>query len=258
MRHTISIVRGSMVAVAIVIAGYILVMTALAGSPPVGSAGAKVAPEQALAAVQEFAPMQHDLAASSVQQGRDRPYYVVEGKNVYANVDAVDGTVATLTLTDDVPTAPTIVVSTTEALTAAEQFVDTHDISMAGLTPTTATIDHGSYKEIRVDWELRVNGALVPNRVSLSVNPQTGHVFALTHISRPYDNPAKPVISLDQATAKAVSLVSGTAVSSDLLVMFDASGKQMLVWQLEVESKSAADLVWVDAVTGEAWIIGRG
>lgn len=46
--------------------------------------------------------------------------------------------------------------------------------------------------------------------------------------------------------------------SVDLIVTFDMPGKQVLLWNVALNGAESAALVQVDALTGEARLLGRG
>ena len=230
-----------------------------------GTAGA-ITDAQAIAAVQAFDPSATSLTATAVLSEANGPYYEVDGIGVAANVDARYGTVRTLTLTNRVPfkTTTTVALSASAAQTAAVSFTTAHKIDTAGLTPQERTISTGSASAYEVDFTGRLNGALIPKHVSISIDPATGAVFSFVNFSHPYTAPPSP--SLDSAAAlsvarKVVDDPGATLDNADLLISFDQAGNQVLVWHValtNVAPSGTAALVEVDALTGAAVILGRG
>jgi hypothetical protein len=245
----------------VVLSGGALALATMGATLPTGAGGAKVSPQQALVGVRRFVLASETLNVSELRPGPRHPYYAVDGANIHANVDAVDGTVATLTMLDRMPTGATISIGREDALALAEKFVDDYDVSVGGLTASARLVDHGSTQDYVVSWTRRINGALVPQKVSVSVNPENGDVFAINQFSRPFEDPPLPIVSLDKAIAAAERLAESRATdveTSDLVVDFDEQGKQLLAWHIAVRTDTGAVLVQVDAVTGGAKVISRG
>jgi hypothetical protein len=217
--------------------------------------------EDAIASVLRFAPDATDLRASAVQSGANGPFYTVDGPDVHANVDALTGLVGTVFLDRLAPDDATVAISEAEALLAARQFLDSKGISVAGPAPTVELRDHGETNEYLAVWQHRINGALVPDSLRVSVNPKTAAIFSLVRISRPYAAPPQPVVTLDQAIAAArvaAGLAAAEVEASDLVVAFAADGSQRLVWQIALRSGIEAAFVEVDAIDGQAVVTGRG
>jgi hypothetical protein len=97
------------------------------------------------------------------------------------------------------------------------------------------------------------------------IDAATGEVVSFTDEQLPYMDPPDPVVGEDEALAKAEDAAAqgGKAASSELRVTFDpADGTQSLVWQVAVGSDAngwvEAALVEVDALSGDATVLGRG
>ena len=259
---TTTLTRGRL-AVVVAVATIAIGATAAIASSPGGQAAPSISSADAIAAVQSYAPAATSLSAASAMAARG-PYFVVEGTGVAANVDALDGTVRTLTLADRVPTDTTNLLSSSTALATATAFAAAHGLDTTGLSPEVALVDRGSTIEYRVDFRLRINGALVPRAITISINPATGAVFALTNLAHPYVTPPAPHINAAAAVAAARSIVgdpTAAVESTDLLISFDASGAQALVWHVALSSvgaNGAVTLIEVDALTGSSTVIGRG
>jgi hypothetical protein len=223
-----------------------------------------VAPAQAEATVRRIVPT-GDLTVSGPTTAGQRTLYSVAGPGVQAMVDAMTGQLASVLFSDYMPITPAVTISATAAQADSLSFLSGAGLANDGLTPTVELVDHGDFKEYAVKWQLRVNGALVPEQRLASVNPQTGKVFSLVVVSVPYAAPPTPTISRQDAIAAANRLLGApltTVESSDLVVTFDGNGAQLLVWQIGVRidgpTPSAAAMVQVDAMSGAATVIGRG
>jgi hypothetical protein len=108
-----------------------------------------------------------------------------------------------------------------------------------GLQPSVSLLDHGSYVEMVVRWERRVQGAKVPDMREVRINPATGAVFAYANLSLSYSDPSSPTLTSDQASAIAQKAMAGPAMtieSTDLLAMVDSHRSQKLVWRVALIS----------------------
>jgi hypothetical protein len=107
-----------------------------------------------------------------------------------------------------------------------------------------------------------MNGALVPDYQSVSVNPETGAIFAYSNFSRAYNPPPTPAIDRESAEAIAKQQVDAAQPwrtrSVELMVDFDEAGVQQLIWSVALDDGRMSAAVEVDAMTGVARIVGRG
>ena len=218
---------------------------------------------QAHEAVRRLVPT-GDLTVTGPDSLGSRSLYAVDGQGVHAMVDALTGSLASVLLSDRMPSTPGVTITEATARSDSLAFLTASGFATDGLTATVELIDHGEFKEYHVAWQRRINGALVPDQRLVSVNPQTGEVFSLVNVSTPYAPPPVPALSLDQAVVAAKQLLgesSTTVESSDLVVTFASDGKQLLVWQVGIHVKGSnpgAAMVQVDAMSGAAIVIGRG
>ena len=162
-----------------------------------------------------------------------------------------------LTLSERVPQSSQDLIGRANALGASREFAAQNAIDLRGLTPEVVIVDHGEFAEYRVSWTLRVHGALVPDQRVFSINPQTAEVFGYVNVRRPYSDPGPPVISGEAALTAATRSLGGDAAlqSTDLVIRFTPSGKQLLMWELLFEETdengyAMGRLVKVDATTG--------
>jgi hypothetical protein len=236
---------------------------ATAASPKPGPNTIAVTPDQAISAVGRFTSAS-GLTVSPTTIGRFRPLFVVEGPDVSATVDATTGAIASIVLNSRVPVTSVVTITAATAQNAAAAYLAANGIPTTDLSPTVALADHGGMRQFDVTWQRRVNGALVPDQRIVSVNPQTGEVFSLIDIAYPFTTPSVPLVSQAAAVAAAQSLVDAPSAaldSVDLVVSFDTSGAQTLVWRVGLRIGGippSAAMVEVDALTGAATVIGRG
>lgn len=223
---------------------------------------ARITTEEAVGGVRAFAPHGASLSGSGPFDGKGQLYFRVHGEAISANVDAFDGTVRTLALDGAFPDSSVVRVEPSEAVQLADAYLSRLTVRRSNGGPKATLVDHGTFKEYLVEWQSRVNGALVPDYKSVSVNPETGEVFGFTNFERSYTTP--PSAQVDELTAEKAAL--GSLESShtwqvraaELRVGFDDTGDQILVWQFELTDGAGAALVEVDAITGTAIVVGRG
>ncbi len=220
----------------------------------------------AAARVSQIVPGGGDAQVALIKDpdGKHRHYRVVSDAAV-ANVDASNGRVSTLVILASVPAGKTVAFDASGVTIRSKAYLDRSGILTAGLTPDARLVDHGSYQEWVVQWQRRVNGALAPETVQVSVNPETGDVFSLVNISTPFTMPPTPAISQEKATAIAQSHVGWkptSVVSSDLVIGFAPNGSQILAWQFVITTKQAGVPLYarldVDAIDGSVTDLGRG
>ncbi|HEY5628576.1 MAG TPA: PepSY domain-containing protein [Candidatus Limnocylindrales bacterium] len=217
---------------------------------------------QAIAAVQAFAPHAtglHVTESDTVPAGRS---FRVQSEEIIAEVDEATGQVRMFLDNGAMPTVPGVKVSRDQALAAATTWLASHAISTAGLSPTTTLLDHGSIQEYAVDFTGRVNGARVPNRVNISINPLTGAVYAFVLFTRPFAPPPAPRLTVAEAVsaARAEEQDAGAKVTStDLAIAFDAAGTQLLVYEVDLtRTDGYYAKLQVDALSGAVTVLGRG
>jgi Peptidase propeptide and YPEB domain len=108
----------------------------------------------------------------------------------------------------------------------------------------------------------RVNGARVPHRVEVSIDPVTGAVYAFALYDRPFASSPPPALT-PQAAASAARQEEKDAgakvTSTDLAIDFDAAGAQVLVYELDLTRTDGFYVkVRVDALSGAVTVMGRG
>ena len=215
----------------------------------------------AIASVRAFG-VTETLSVSGPVEGKGQLYYQLRGDHVSADVDANDGTVRTLTRSDTFPTTAAVKVSSARAAEIASSFIAGAHVPVPAAAPTVRLLNHGDAQEYLAEWQSRINGVLVPDYRSVSVNPATGAVFGYTNLSLAFSTPGTPGITEDQAGAIALqTLGSGSWVadSVDLEVTFNDSGDQQLSWVVSAHDSSlAVAVVTVDAQTGSASVTANG
>jgi Zn-dependent metalloprotease len=127
--------------------------------------------------------------------------------------------------------------------------------------------DHGCCKLYSVEWEHIVNGVTLPDSRLAQVDPATGNVFSFSD-QRVASGPVpSPKIARDEAIRLA-TVASGltTPKLEDAHLMLTGTSSPVwggrLVWSVQLSDDSqgyvSAAWVYVDAVTGETVITGRG
>jgi hypothetical protein len=222
-----------------------------------------------------------DLAVTGPFDGALYSYYTVMGHDVSASVDVHDGHVVQLLLLGLTSSfSSTWSITTAQAQAVASTFLTDRHISTDGLTVGVVKKDRGpDVKTFVVSWQRVVNGATVPDSRMVEMDAGSGVVFNMNNSTRPYSDPATPVVSRDQAVSNAEAVVgtsiatasgpiAGTSVtyevvSTSLQVWFTPAGIQQLLWSVELSSDSGQGyqsyaMVSVDAMTGSATVMGRG
>jgi hypothetical protein len=225
----------------------------------------KITADRAVAVARAFAGSLSGSSAIATGpfQAVDRSYFRVENSSFRANVDALDGSIRTIVFLGSVPVSGSSGVDSSAAAAAASDFLSQRGIS-GGIAPHVLLIDHGSYRQYDVVWQTRLNGALVPDERTVSINPGTGEVFSYENFSRPYETPPTASVTREQAIAAAeayLKVSEARVAAADLVIAFDLSGAQTLVWRLELGDLApdgGAALVQVDALDASVQVIGRG
>ncbi len=242
-------------------------------SAPSGSAALEVTPSpasqapaiteaQAIAAVQAFAPRVtglHVTESDTVPSGRS---YRVQSEDIMAEVDEATGEVRMFLDNAAMPTSRTVTIAKDEALDAAAAWLAAHGVATSGMTPTATLLDHGSSQEYEVDYQGRVNGARIPHRVDVSIDPATGAVFAFVLFTRPFVTPPAPRLTVGEAVAAARAEEAdpgANVTATDLAIDFDAAGAQVLVYEIDLtRTDGFYAKVQVNALTGSVTVLGRG
>ena len=125
---------------------------------------------------------------------------------------------------------------------------------------TTAELrDYGAGKEYEFIWSEVVNNIETPNKVLLTLNPNTGEVITYMGLQRPVTVSLEPKIAREDAINTAASQFKDIEVlrtEAKLSVEYPAEHTQKLTWVVEIEGQPKNNvphggLVVVDAITGE-------
>ena len=178
-----------------------------------------------------------------------------------ASVDASSGVVTALLILGIIqPGHPAI--DEDMASTVGENYLYDRGLSTVGFERTVRVEDHGESSEFVVEWRKHVGTVIVPDSREVGIDAATGRVFRYVYINMPFEPPIEPVIEQSIAEASALRAVNGSPLarisSSELLVTFDPSGQQRLVWHVFVDDGLSHSVVEVDAETGTVIVIGRG
>jgi hypothetical protein len=148
---------------------------------------------------------------------------------------------------------------------AAAAYLTAHSIPFDGLTPAVTVEDHGCCKFYVVTWQRSVNGVTVPDTRIVKLDPSNGTVFSFTDSRAAYDAIPSPKIGRDEAIRLA-SIAAGQTDPIVGAVELLSDGRPFwpgrLVWSVQLGERagasSGAAIVYVDAITGEAKVVGRG
>ena len=180
-----------------------------------------------------------------------------------AFVDMTTGRVTSLLL--PAPETTNVALTTGQAETAATAYLTAHGIPFDGLTPAVTIEDHGCCKFYVVTWQRYVNGVTVPDSRTVGLDPSTGAVFEFIDTRKPYGPVASPQIGRDDAVRLA-TVASGFSnpLVGDVHQLVDGGPDfpGRLVWSIKLDDGAGASAshawVYVDAITGEAKVVGRG
>jgi hypothetical protein len=240
--------------------------SALAPSASAADGAPPISASEATRRFERLAPGSKNTQATLVNDadGRHRHYKVVSDR-ASGHVDASDGHVSTVVILPAVPTGTSVRIDQGAAVDRASAYLEQGGVATPGLTAQAQLVDHGSYKEWAVRWQRRVNGALAPGTLEVSVNPDNGAVFSLVNIPVPFVSPPTPKILRSQAETiarKYVGWASSSIDASDLVVAFAPDGTQVLAWQVVVSSTRSGVAMHarlnVDALNGSVTELGRG
>lgn len=217
---------------------------------------------QALASVQAFAPHATGLRVTESETMPWGRVYQVQSEDIIAQVDAATGQVRTFLDNAAMPTSTTVKLTKDEALVTATAWLAGHGVTTTGLSPTTTLMDHGSTQDYAVDFEGRVNGARVPHRVNVTINPESGAVYAFVLYTRPFVPPPSPKLTVAEATTAARAEEqdpNARVTATDLAIAYDAAGNQILVYEFDLtRTDGFYAKVQVDALSGAVTVLGRG
>jgi hypothetical protein len=150
-------------------------------------------------------------------------------------------------------------VSATQAHDTALSFAQGHFRGFDGLTlRDSSSLDHGTFREVRVEWQARSGQAWLPTKVAVGVNAATGQVAYYWSERVPLRVSATPSVAAATAIQRAQETAPGlTVTSGPTLEVTIRSGEQHLVWITELTRVYATGahvpdyrVVWTDARTG--------
>jgi hypothetical protein len=183
--------------------------------------------------------------------------------NIY--VDAFAGRVV-LASRGDIATGPGPLLGEAKAVGRATAFLLEHLIPTPAGEPEARLVDHGSVQTWEVTWQGRSGPALTPDTRRVELEAVSGTVTGLLDRRLPYQAAPAPVVTAARAATAAkvaAGLPDGVVESSELWIWFDAAGRQVLVWRVQVshapdDPYGGGAIVDVDAVTGDAAVLGSG
>lgn len=123
--------------------------------------------------------------------------------------------------------------------------------------------DYGTGKEYLFIWSEVVNNVETPNKVLVTLNPNTGEIITYIGLQRSVTVPLEPKILRDDAVKIAASQFKDIIVQqteAKLSIEYPVENVQKLTWVIEVEGKPRDNvpqggLVVVDATTGEVIVV---
>jgi len=229
-----------------------------------------LSPAQAVAKAIDFAgaaagSVGPSLSASSPIDGVVDRYYEIKGQGLSAAVDAHDGHILSLLLTERVPQPGPVAIASATAQASAEQFLDDRGLPRDGYQEQVNLVSHGDSSEFVVTWQRFVGSVEVPDSRTIGVDAGNGLVFRYADTQRAFSSPPPPQV--DQRTAinealAATNLMGPVQVDgAQLLVDFSPEGAQRLVWHVALSSSvsvsagggpsyRAHELYEVDAISG--------
>jgi hypothetical protein len=158
------------------------------------------------------------------------------------------------------------VVPTGQATSTAAAFAQQHFAGFDSLTQQSATLlDHGSFREIRIQWQQRDGEAWLPTELAVGVNAATGHVAYFWSERVPVTINTVPAVTAAQALAAAGQTAPGLAVVSGPDLEVHVQGvQQHLVWVTRLAKQYTSGVhvpdnrvVWTDAQTGASREVAR-
>jgi hypothetical protein len=195
-----------------------------------------------------------------------RQFYRSSSGNAVAFVDAVDGTVFEVVLTDQMPDTATAdaggAAAEATARSAAEAFIAQAGLSTNGLTESATLKTVAEVSAYDVTW--KDGSGPTATKYQVSVNATTGAVFAYLDL-RLARGLAAPIAGKSRATTLAIAALGKPgqqALAANFSVDF-SSGTQVSTWDVSLGVPSATEsnvfeaggLVRVDAATGAASIV---
>jgi len=259
--------------------GLITVISVAVVSVAMGSLGADpakttvVSKLQAIADVAAFASLDDaaSLTAGDAVDGAYSRFYEVRGPTIWATVDAHDGHVVSLIFLG-VRHPGQVSITQDDAVRRARAFLDSHTVPWKGLEEAVELRDHGEDSEFVVTWVSRQGNIVLPDSRLVGIDGSSGEVVRFNDTRHPYVEPGEPKVdektAIEAAVKEAGLDASAKTDSTELLVLFDAAGSQLLVWHVALSGpvpSAPSDLpieqhvlVEVDAISGEAQVIGTG
>jgi len=138
------------------------------------------------------------------------------------------------------------------------------DFTQKNMLLTRAELqDYGTGKEHLFIWGEIINNIETPNKVLLTLNPNTGEIITYMGLQRQVTVPLAPKILKDDAVNIATSQFKDITVErteAKLSVEYPTENVQKLTWVIEIEGKPKDNvphggLVVVDATTGEVIVV---
>ena len=191
--------------------------------------------------------------------------HLMEPGGVLAMVDVQTGRVISVVF--ETPAKTTVKLTKAQAQAAAAAWLTAHGIPFGGMDVTVELREQAQGLPMyRVTYQRHVNGATVPDMREVQLDAGTGEVYSFLDGRGSYGAVPSPVIDKDAAVAKAkaaAGLETPTLVKVELMMApWPDQTDERLVWsvQLDTDVHGYIDAAWlyVDAITGETIVVGRG
>jgi hypothetical protein len=194
---------------------------------------------------------------------KDRPgirVHVFSGGGITGMVDVSDGHVSMLELPVPSPATATVVKSDADAARIATAYLASVGSPTDGLSVEVRDATGSGTPGYTVIFTRMKGDIVLPDYRMVEVDAGTGTVFSFVDVRRPFTDPTAP--SIDAASAKASAIRhagGGSAQAPQLMVSWDESGAQRLVWLVPVGNSDGARgaAVPIDAYSGDYVDLGQ-
>jgi hypothetical protein len=194
------------------------------------------------------------LKSDGIVPGRAGDVYVLSGDGLSAQVDARSGRVVLVAKRPSTHTG-TAKLTQQDGLSAAERYVSAASRDVTGMTCTATALEAGGLSIWSVEY-VRLKGEIeLPDRVKVDIDAFDGQLVTYMDLARPYVDPPAPRMTRAVAIQTAIEKSGGQGKpgGAKLVVMFTASGRQILVWQVSVDNGTGygPKVYLLDDQTGE-------
>lgn len=219
--------------------------------PRVSVDAAKQLLRSAVASVAQSLP-----AAIDYEGTADRPgvrVYSFQSDGVRGLVDVYDGHIAMLTL-PKLATDQRSTMTADQAIAAADGYLDRLNSPRVGMEVTVQQGTGGGFLGFTVIYQRTDGGVILPDYRVLEIDGTDGSLISVVDVRREVGPLQDTRIGQDSAIQIALAATPGTKVANVAqLVTFDATGRQLQVWQVALAPDNPTvpgTVVFVDVQTG--------